>query len=349
MNNTFHGEITVNGKFRKQKITGVQRFAVEVMKFFPSVKEIIPEPMWLSSTITSIFWEQVILPFKAKNKHLLNLCNTSPLFHTHKVVTLFDVSFLDEPCNFSFFFSVYYRYVIKYASKKALRIATSSEYSKKRIADLIGYPKDSIDVVYCGVNHKFFFPREIEDVVFFDKMKIPEKYFLFVGSLDPRKNIITAIKAINYIAESHPQLKLIVCGASSKNFSAIEVGELKNVIFLGYVDDELLPHLYSNAIAFVFPSLYEGFGLPVLEAMACGTPVISSNRTSLPEVIGDAGITFEPEDYIALSEHMLNIYMDSNLRSDLIEKGICQASKFTWDRTAKLLNDCIRNAYESKN
>lgn len=341
--------VVVNGKFRGQLITGVQRFANEFMKM-SVYKEEIPSP-WFNSPLKKILWEQVILPFKTRGKLLLNLCNTSPLFKRNKVVVLFDVGFLDGLNSYSFLFSLYYRYVIKYAAKNSLRIATSSQYSKMRISELIRYPEEKIDVVYCGVNHKHFYPRNPLDADFLNKFNLPEKYFLFVGSLDPRKNIKTAINAINHLSQDYPELKLAVCGVGSKNFSEIgfDDDDLRNVHFLGYLEDEFLPNLYSNALAFIFPSLYEGFGLPVLEAMACGTPVLSSNRTSLPEVIGDAGVLFEPEDHCLLSDSMRNIYIDSKYRDSLINKGILQASKFTWDNTSYLLNDCVRKAYESNN
>jgi glycosyltransferase involved in cell wall biosynthesis len=166
-------------------------------------------------------------------------------------------------------------------------------------------------------------------------------YVLYVGALEPRKNIPGLLRAFVRLRADFPDLTLALGGSPRWKFAeiprALEELALEPVVrFTGYIADSDLPALYSAAAAFCFPSFYEGFGLPVLEAMACGTPVVCSNTSSLPEVAGDAALLVEPRDEVALTEAIARVLTDEALAEDLRERGLKRAASFSWDRTAEL-------------
>ncbi|MDQ4078327.1 MAG: glycosyltransferase family 4 protein, partial [Chloroflexota bacterium] len=172
------------------------------------------------------------------------------------------------------------------------------------------------------------------------KYNLPAIYALFVGTIEPRKNLVSLLKAFRITRERHPNLKLVLAGKKGWLYEEVfqtlhKLGLESEVIRLGFVPDEDLPALYSAARYFVYPSLYEGFGLPVLEALACGTPVICSDRSSLPEVAGDAAILVAPDEIGALVQAMERVLIDSTLRQAMRERGIEQARRFSWERAAK--------------
>jgi glycosyltransferase involved in cell wall biosynthesis len=167
-----------------------------------------------------------------------------------------------------------------------------------------------------------------------------EPYILYVGALTLRKNIARALEAFAELNSSHPGLCFVLAGPSTWKKTPIaslleRLGITERVLLTGPLTDDDLPALYNGADLFVFPSLYEGFGLPPLEAMACGTPVVTSNASSLPEVVGDAAITVDPYDVDALSGAMRRVLTDPCLRDEMRQKGLARASGFTWERTAR--------------
>ncbi|RMF79830.1 MAG: glycosyltransferase family 1 protein [Chloroflexi bacterium] len=166
---------------------------------------------------------------------------------------------------------------------------------------------------------------------------MPERYFLFIGTLQPRKNIARIAQAYTKWRETHPhdETGLVLAGGKGWLFDARWVAGVDGVTLPGYIDDADKGALYAGALALVFPSLYEGFGFPVLEAMSCGTPVIASHTSSLPELVGDAGLLVDPFDVDAIADAMTQIADDDVLRQSLREKGLAQIKKFTWQRTAQ--------------
>jgi glycosyltransferase involved in cell wall biosynthesis len=207
-----------------------------------------------------------------------------------------------------------------------------------------------IEVVYLGKSRDF---QPITDKSsidnFREKNNLKRDFILYVGTLEPRKNITGLINAYRLFKDMTPYLNyaLVIGGGKgwmySDIFELIEKLSLMNdVIFLGYVQDKELPILYNAAKLFVYPSLYEGFGLPVLEAMACGVPVITSNTSSLPEIVADAGIMLDPLDINALAKAMHNVLMDDSLRHSLIEKGLKRAENFSWEKTAAMTMNIYR-------
>ena len=193
-------------------------------------------------------------------------------------------------------------------------------------------------MVHLGVESRFRPINNVED--FRLKNNLPSKMILNVGTLEPRKNVVSLIKAFEKLKQKgYKDYKLVIAGEKGwlykQIFKEVEHRDLKKeILFLGVVKDEDLPMLYNCADMFVYPSLYEGFGLPPLEAMACGIPVITSNTSSLPEVIGDAGIMVDPGDVNSLCEAMYNVLTDKELRCQMSKKGLKRAKLFSWEKAA---------------
>jgi glycosyltransferase involved in cell wall biosynthesis len=233
--------------------------------------------------------------------------------------------------------------------KRADRIITISEFSKSEILRYLHVKADKIEVIPLGVDtsiyHSNYSMLDIEKTK--EKYKIDNEYFLYLGTIEPRKNIERLIRAYAALYQQKKDIpKLILAGKKGWLYDEIfnTVGELKlhnKVEFLGYIDMEDTPRLIKGAIAFVFPSLYEGFGLPPLEAMACGTPVITSNAASLPEVVGKAGLLVDPLDINSIKEAMFRVIEEPDLRIKLCELGFVQAKKFSWEKTSKKIGELI--------
>lgn len=236
-------------------------------------------------------------------------------------------------------------------AKRADFIITISEFSKREIVKYLQIPEDKIYVVPCGVDLERYNcdkePRKIEKVK--EKFKIKSSYYLYLGTLEPRKNIPAIIEAywrLKSQSES-PIPQLVIAGKKGWNYEKIfelteKYGLTEDVIFTGYIDEEEKCDLLKGALCFIFPSLYEGFGLPPLEAMACGTPVIVSDRASLPEVVGDAGILVDAYDYDELAMKMKLVFESPEYRDKLIHKGIDRVQDFTWKRASHLLKEVYK-------
>ncbi|MCK5347134.1 MAG: glycosyltransferase family 4 protein [Candidatus Heimdallarchaeota archaeon] len=238
----------------------------------------------------------------------------------------------------------------KESAQSADVLIAISESTKKDIIKYWDIPEEKIHVIHLGVSDKYF-EKKPEDEIIQTKKKylIPGNYFLFVGELNYRKNINTLIKGFKIFQKENKGCKLVLAGRLQEGAygntinTLIKNNGLENeILFPGRVTMDELFCLYQGATAFVFPSLYEGFGLPVLEAMASETPVISSNTSSIPEVAGDAAILVDPLDEKAIAEAMLRIHDDSNLSNSLIQKGRARAEQFTWKKTAEKTLDLYK-------
>ena len=278
--------------------------------------------------------EQLELPHiinKYKGKAIFHSPSfvSSPFIKTKMIMTIHDLNHLRFPQYYSPFHKYYYKYIVKPSALKCERILTVSEFSKNEIVNWLKCGRDKVIVTYNGVDSKF---KIVKDKSLLSKVKekykLPEKFVLYIGNLKPHKNVETLIKAMSVVDDN---IKLVINGKVNESLDKIiNTYKLKDRInFIGYVDDDDLPIIYNLAEVFVFPSLYEGFGLPPLEAMACGCPTIVSNTSSLPEVVGDVGYKFNPNDYEKLGELInksLNIKYDVN---KLIERS----SYFNWGKT----------------
>ena len=234
---------------------------------------------------------------------------------------------------------------LRQSMARADRIVTDSAFSCREIGNYYPQFRDKLRVVPCGVDlHRF---KPVTDAcrlqVVQQKYGITGQYFLFLGTLEPRKNLPRLLQAYAaYAGRFSDPAKLVIAGAKGWGFEAVfqRAEQLHlggSVIFTEYIAPEDVSSLLSGALAFVFPSLYEGFGLPPLEAMACGTPVLVSNAASLPEVVGDSALLADPEDTIAIAYGLCRLHEDAALRDRLSRKGIARAAQFTWEKSAEQL------------
>lgn len=226
--------------------------------------------------------------------------------------------------------------------RKAGKIITVSEFSKKDISRFIKYPEKNIEIIPPAVDHNLYFQKRNRAVLKKYGIKDFEKIVLYVGAEEPRKNVHFLINSLSKLKNRIPEVKLLKVGMPNdvgvrgKLLKHIEFLNLqKDVIFTGYVSESELADIYNAVDLFVFPSLYEGFGLPPLEAMACGVPVITSNTSSLPEVVGDAAITVDPYDVDKFTEEMYEVLTNEGLREEMTRKGLERSKVFTWDSSAK--------------
>lgn len=259
------------------------------------------------------------------------------------VAVIHDLNFFHEPRWVSRLPRYYYNYFFPRYIRHANRIATVSEYSRKDISSRFGIAKSSIDVVYNGVNNKFLpvAPEEQQQVRNRFTGGLP--YFLFLGLVHPRKNLTRIIHAYEEFRNSQPdRIKLLVAGSTKywtiDTKEAFEKSGYKDdIVFTGRIPDQELNGIIGASVALVYASLFEGFGIPILEAMQCDVPVITSNVTAMPEVGGEAVIYVDPYSIRSISAAMLRIYKDKGLQKDLIDKGKKQLQKFSWDMTAEKL------------
>lgn len=226
-------------------------------------------------------------------------------------------------------------------------ILTISQNSKQEISDFMNVTPNKIEIAYPAVDRDIFKPEKNTDLVQM-KYKIPGEYLLYLGTLEPRKNITSLIKAFKIISEKNKDIFLVIAG--KKGWMYEEIFKLVDdlhlngkVIFTGYVEDKDIPFLYSSAVAFIFPSLYEGFGMPPLEAMACGTPVIVSNTSSLPEVVGDAGIFVDPLNIENIAFEMDRLLNDNSLQQEYSKRGLQRSKIFSWEDSAKKVIDVYQS------
>jgi glycosyltransferase involved in cell wall biosynthesis len=242
------------------------------------------------------------------------------------------------------------------STRQADRIIVCSQSTARDLKRIYGIPESKIEVIHLGVNPAFeaqdsrAATEHIEN-----KYGVAKDYVLTVATAGPHKNLITLVEAMKVLRERGAlSFQLLVAGAHGRKNSpvleALRSSGLDDhgVRFLGYVPDEDLPMLYSGSNLFVFPSLYEGFGLPLVEAMACGVPVIASDTSSIPEVVGDAGLLVPPTQPEAFADAILRVRSDENLRKAMVEKGLKQAAGFRWDKTARHHLDCLRKAVSAK-
>jgi glycosyltransferase involved in cell wall biosynthesis len=231
--------------------------------------------------------------------------------------------------------------LMRVSARKALKIIAISENTKKDIMDCFGIEDEKIRVIYLGVDRQFSPQPDPNEADVLSKYNLPSGYILNVGTLEPRKNLLRLINAYKMVASTRePVPKLVIVGWQGWRNEDLgklvrESGLADQVVLVGYVPDDDLPTLYRNATVFVYPSLYEGFGLPPLEAMACGTPVITSNVSSIPEVVGDAGILIDPYNTTEIARAIASVLNNEELRESLRTSGLVRSRLFNWDKTAR--------------
>jgi glycosyltransferase involved in cell wall biosynthesis len=260
---------------------------------------------------------------------------------TRTVVTVHDLSFVRMPECFEPALLAYLMAHVPRAVARADWVLADSESTRQDLIELLGAPADRTSVIYPGIEPRF---RPVIDADALQHVRVkydlPEHFVLSLGTVQPRKNYVGLMRAFAQLSE--PDLSLFVAGGqgwlSDEIYrAAAELGLDTRVRFLGFVDDVDLPALYSAAALFALPSLYEGFGIPLLEAMACGTPIVAADNSSLPEVVGDAGVLVDAHDTDALAQAMQQLLADTEQRQRLVQRGLARARRFTWQRAAEQL------------
>ncbi len=293
-----------------------------------------------------VLWEQFIQPLELVREAinlLHSLAFVQPLIcPCPSVITIYDLSFLFFPEGFRPLNRTYLSLFTTYSARRADRVIAISASTREDIVRHLGVEPGRVDVVYPGVDDAF---RPIADrgrlAAFREKRGLPERIILFVGTIEPRKNVERLVRAYARLRrESDLPHKLVIGGAGGWLYEGVfaaveELGLGDDVLFPGYIPRDELPLWYNAAGLFIYPSLYEGFGLPPLEAMACGTPVIASNTSSLPEVVGEAGLLVDPYDVEGMAEAMFKALTDEGLREEMRRRGLERAREFSWLKTAR--------------
>ena len=304
-----------------------------------------------SRAAVRVLWEQLVQPWTLRRigAHLVHgPAFVGPLLAPCPVViTIHDLSFIRFPTLFRPANRFYLTMLTRLSARRARRLIAVSAHTAAETTRLLGIPSERIDVVYHGVDPAFHPLPADEVAVFRQRQGLPERFVLCVGTLEPRKNQTRLVEAFARIHDG--QVKLVLVGGKGwlydELFTRVEaLGLSKEIIFPGYVMNDELPLWYNAATILAYPSLYEGFGMPVLEAQACGTPVLTSNVSSLPEAAGDAASMVDPYDVEALAAELDRLLTDKPLRHELRKRGLAHASQFTWPLMAQETADVYRRA-----
>lgn len=329
--------IVINARFQTRPITGVERYAHELTRRMQGdVRDEIPSPSWRGGR--GHVWEQLILPARvAPHEWLFSPANTGPALFQRQIVTIHDLSPLEHPEWFSRGFAAWYRLLWPLLARRAHGILTDSDFSRTRIIARLSVPPEKVIAIPTGVDTDMFHPvtPPKRDRIR-AKYHLPENFLLFVGSLQPRKNLPRLLAAWERLHPEFPHVALVIVGTSGPQFqpSSLQSSRLTSPLFLGYIPDTDLPALYATALGLLHPGLYEGSGLTLLEAMACGCPVLAANNTALPEVVGDAGLFFNPFSPDDLAEKLRAFLQNELLRTKLCQQGEERVRHFTWDRAS---------------
>jgi glycosyltransferase involved in cell wall biosynthesis len=275
-----------------------------------------------------------------------HLVPPQPGVRVPEVVTIHDVLPLRAPELFSAVIRANFRLLTPALARRATRVITGSAYTRGEIVELLGVAPDRVVVTPYGVDARFR-PAPPEPAALRERFGIDRPYVLCVGTLEPRKNLATALRAFARVADHVEDLALVVVGGAGWGNAAFDEalrGVRADVVLPGYVGDEDLVGLLAGARCFLYPSLFEGFGFPPLEAMACGAPVVTSDRASIPEVVGDAALTADPEDVDALADAVARVVLDDALHARLRRRGLERSSLYTWERCAAATVDVYRDA-----
>lgn len=350
--------VYINGRFLCHKMDGISRFSLEICKQLRKTdldfRIIIPS--WLDYENTenfkiikygnfkSHFWEQIDLLLFLKingNPLLLNLSGLGALFYKNQIITIHDLSFFENKNWFSKTYTFFYRNATPVLAKKALKILTVSNFSKNEIIKHLKVDDKKVIVIYNAVANHFDKKEATKTSSPVIVNIIENKYILAVSSIDPRKNLERLIDS--FLELNLADYKLVLVGKTSSHFNIKLNSVSKNIIFTGFVNDSDLSLLYKKCQFFIYPSLYEGFGIPPLEAMKSDCAVIVSDIPSLKEVCSSAAVYVNPLDNESIKSGILTLINDSSLKSDLKLKAKLRSDFFQWEISAQKVYSIIKN------
>jgi glycosyltransferase involved in cell wall biosynthesis len=321
----------------REQIGGVERFAREMALRLPALRpdryRVIRPPSGLAHAAGHV-WEQGLLPASAAGCALIySPANLAPLVSTRNVVVIHDLAALRHPGAYSSSYVRYQRLMLPPLARRARLVLTVSEFSRAELIDVLGIAPERIAVIPGGVGERF--RADIDPSEVRRRYTLEAPYALVVGTVSERKNLALLTGASRALRERG--VELVLAGADRDYLRATDVPLRR----LGYVPDEQLPALYAGASALAMPSRYEGFGLPCLEAMACGTPVVAAAAGALPETVGDAGLLVDPADAEAFAGGLIAAACEQQTRDRLVAAGLERAAGFSWARTAELTDATI--------
>lgn len=357
-------KIVINARCLTKSLTGIERYAYEVIQRIPHTQLLAPKyllsdysaltsqhELIVNTLLGGHLWEQLVLPSMIpKNSLLWSPGGLGAWAVKNQVLTIHDVVAIEHPEWYNPKYSILYRYIWPKLAPRIRHIITDSNFSKERIISVLGVQEKHITVIPCGVSAQFCpQPNNLVNEAL-RKLSVQTPYILSVSAISERKNFARLYEAWKLLYPRFPDLWLVIVGETGiVSFKKTSVAtSLPRILYLGRVDDEVLPLLYSGATAFVYPSLYEGFGFPPLEAMACGTPVVTSNVTSIPEMVGDAALMVNPYKIEEIAEAIESVVADTFLQEQLKQKGLERVKQFSWNRTAKLTWDLLNKVAEEE-
>ena len=334
-------------------MTGVQRYTSEIVSRFPDEQllRVAPDAAWASG-IRGHMWEQMTLPRRLRGRLLWSPANTGPLAVAKQVLSVMDMSPLDNPERLSPKFAAWYGFLLPKLLRRVQTVLTISDFSRERILHHVPEIADRIRVTPLAADPRFKQVGAAQTDAVRHKFGILTPHYLIgLGSLEPRKNLPRLIEAWRIAQQRLPDdISLVIAGGAGKSivFGSHDFGGLPGrTILTGRIDDDDLPALYSGAIASIYVSLYEGFGLPPLESMSCGTPVIASNAGAIPEVVGCSAILVDPLDTESIANGIVRIIDDTALQQNLCGLALKRAALFNWDETARLTWAVLKEASQS--
>lgn len=349
----------LNGKFTVQRTTGVQRVAGELVRALdacvqgrwvllcpaegspPALRRIEVRHVGAAG-LPPTLWEQCVLPWAARDGLLLNLAGAAPALARRQACVLHDAAVFDHPEAYTRRFTLWYRWLFRRVARKAMALLTVSDFSRQRLALHLGLPVARFALVPNGADH--LMGTAADDGVL-DRLGLRgQRFLLAVGSDNPTKNHAALLQAFAQLRDL-PALRLVIVGGRRADVFAGTAGQdPPGVVRAGELGDAALKALYANALALVFPSIYEGFGLPPLEAMACGCPVAVARAASLPEVCADAALYFDPARVDDIATAMRRLCHETGLRDTLRAAGAQRAMTYTWSASAAALLSGLQSA-----
>ncbi len=345
---------TINGRFLTQKVTGVQRYGREIVRALDALVQeghpltrglqlevLVPDtpdgaielgaiPVRRTGKFRGHIWEQVTLPRKARGG-ILSLCNTTTLFRGKQIVCIHDLNFIDFPSSYSRTFRLLYRMLLPVVARKAAIVTTVSDHSRLQLAKHCLPDVRDVVIVPNGHEHTLeWIPRASPSCALVDQDTV-----VLIGSPAPHKNLGLLLTLSQELA-GHGIRVAIAGSLDMKVFADGMTGRSEQITWLGRLSDDELADVLAKCLCLAFPSFTEGFGLPPLEAMARGCPVVVSDRASLPEVCGDAALYASPDKPQDWLSAFLSLRNSQHLRADLIRRGLLRASHYSWRRSAEL-------------
>jgi glycosyltransferase involved in cell wall biosynthesis len=350
-------EYCVNARFVTRPFTGVQRYSYEVSLRLRNGTFIAPRPalkeygglqdrvVVAGGRLNGHPWEQIALPWAIpQGMPLFSPAGCGPMAHPNQVLTIHDLGPLDMPESYSRGFALWYSQLVPALARKTRKIVTVSEYCRRRIVESLRVPENK--VIVAGEAASAFFSRRSDAEVqrIKERFEIPASYFLAVGAISPRKNLARLLGAWSRVVDDVDGASLVIVGKEGLRFASSSILSTlpERVVHLTSVDDDELASLYSGARGLLYPSLYEGFGLPILEAMSSGCPVLTSNCTAMPEVAGDAAVLVDPLSVQSIADG-IRILAHEGRALDLSQKGYKHSQEFSWERTAQMVENAILN------